>query len=77
MKTLTHTEIHSIQDAVPGVEVMNALYAVVSTNYYEYGTTFHNLVGSEEEGLDRIAQYKALGWSVNVKVVTMYGLVKN
>jgi len=77
MKTLTSTEIHAIQDSVPGIEVFAALYAVVSTNCYDNGTTFHALVGSEEEGLERIAGYKALGWSVNFKVVTMYGLVKN
>lgn len=77
MKTLTPSEIHSIQDAVPGVEVMTALYAVVSTNYYDHGTTLHNIVGSEEEGLELIAQYKAQRWSVNFKVVTMYGLIKN
>ena len=77
MKKLDHKQITDIQQSVPGLEVIECRLAVVSTNYYDPGTTFHKFVEDINEGQIVINEYKAEGYSVNFKIAYLYTIIIN
>lgn len=72
--TFNVKEILAIKSAVPGAEIIMSDWVVISEN--KYGTRFHCQVGSEQEGFDKIVEYKEKGYCENFKTVLMCGFYK-
>ena len=76
-KYITTEEMKRIQEVAPSIEVMGSLIGIISTNYYDQGTTFHRFVGPNDNVDQIIADLRKKHPAEQLKVERIHLTIKH